>query len=254
MSSKSNVMIHGISGRMGVEIKSIFEHDCPKSFELIGGSSSQTSDDELLSLLSDTEVIIDFSQPEASKKLFRQIKEHGIKDKKVLLCTTGLSTDDLKYIKDITKSQSLTTLRAANTSLGVLALYKSATKLASSLFGHGFDIEIVETHHKRKKDAPSGTAKFLGEGIAEATGAQTVIGHPENDQRAENSIGMHAVRGGGVYGEHEIRFISEFEELTISHRALSRSLFARGSIILAGFIRKKTSGFYEYGDLELSDL
>lgn len=251
---KTKVMIHGISGRMGKEIESIFLTNSPRDLELIGGSSSETSKSELENLIKSSDLIIDFSAPSASIKLFDLLKDNNITGKKILLCTTGLNDSDLSHIRKITTDLSLSTLRAANTSLGVLVLYKTAVNLASSLFTHGFDIELIETHHNQKMDAPSGTAKFLAEGMSDATGCKTQYSHPQTEKRDSSVIGMHAVRGGGVYGEHEIRFISDVEEISISHRALSRSLFAKGSIILSGLLKKKTAGFYEYGDLELNDL
>lgn len=250
----TKVFIYGLSGRMGQEINKIFDDQAPKNLKLIGGSTSKTSESELINRLAESDVVIDFSTTTATLKLFELIKSQNIRNKKVLLCTTGLSEKDLDFIREITASQQLATLRAANTSVGVLMLYKTAMKAAQFLFNYGFDIELVETHHKHKQDAPSGTAKLIADALAEQTKAQLADMHPRSEKRQENVIGVHAVRGGGVYGEHEVRFISEFEEFTISHRALSRTLFAKGAIVLANVIAKKPANFYEYGDLEMEDL
>jgi len=254
MANKIKVMINGISGRMGTEVESMLKNGASNNMELIGGVSLESSREELINLLSKSDLVIDFSSPEGSISLANAIKTNNLTNKKILLCTTGFSDLQISDLKSITKSQKCTMLQAPNTSLGILALYKSACGLASSLFDHGFDIEIVETHHSKKIDAPSGTALFLGDGICNATGATQVLGHPINKKRESNTIGMHAIRGGGVYGEHEIRFLSDHEEITISHRALSRSLFARGAIVLSALLAKQTTGFLEYGDLNLSDL
>lgn len=249
-----HTVIHGSSGRMGAEVASMITKTSFNDFTYLGGIDQSTDKDNYLALLRGAQLFIDFSTPEASLALFENLQKHSIEDKKILLCTTGFSSSQLSQIEDISKKHKLSVMQAPNTSLGVLSLYKVALELASTLVKHDFDIEIVESHHKRKKDAPSGTAKFLADGISKVTNFEQVSAHPRTEPRNPTTVGVHAVRGGGIFGEHEIRFISDVEEVTIMHRALSRSLFAKGALIIARALSKKAPGFYQYGDLELGEL
>ena len=131
----------------------------------------------------------------------------------------------------------------------IYLLMNEVGRIARVLVPAEFDIEIVETHHKRKKDAPSGTALLLARAIQkEFPKASIVTSHPE--LRKPGSIGVHAVRGGGVFGEHEVRFISEHEEITVAHRAFSRALFAHGALNLAEKLHQRsTVGYVTLADL-----
>lgn len=248
-----NVALYGASGKMGKRIQLEIEkqQNGPSISGLIDAETTKT---ERIDILQKSDVVIDFSAAVATEAFFQLIDEEKIKNKKILVCTTGHSGDQLSFIQRVTKENNLSTLLAPNTSVGILILYKTAMNIASATLGFGFDIEITESHHRNKIDHPSGTAKFLASGIENVTGYQTQDGHPSGQKRNEKIIGMHAIRGGGVFGEHHIDFLSEDEQITLTHRAFSRTLFAKGSLILARILSSKTPGFYNYKDLSLSDL
>lgn len=239
---------------MGQGVKKLLDTKNVQGLDLIGGLDANNSEQEVTDLVKKADLIIDFSQPIASLNLFNIISRNNLASKKVLLCTTGFTEAELTIIRNISVQNNITTLKAANTSLGILILHKLALRAAETLFEQDFNIEIIETHHKHKKDAPSGTAKLLADSLAQQLGISTVDQHPRADIREENVIGVHAVRGGGVFGEHEIRFISEDEEICLSHRALSRTLFAKGALVLARVLNKKSPGFYDYDEINLEDI
>jgi Dihydrodipicolinate reductase len=140
------------------------------------------------------------------------------------------------------------------TSLGVLVLKHRSLSLTRILRPHGFDIEICETHHKDKKEAPSGTALMLAKALQTTDQSLSLQGEKRQEKRKSNEIGIHALRGGGVFGEHEINFLGELETLSISHKALDRSLFAKGALVLARWLTNKEPGFYELDELKLEEL
>ncbi len=239
---------------MGQEIQKIVrtgEH----GFALVGGSAEDHSATALAKELSrrDVDVIVDFSAPEGNALLLKAVAASGIKDKKVLIGTTGLSTAALEAWEKAAKAQKLTLLIAPNTSIGVLVGLKAALLAALPLAGLGFDVEIVETHHRAKKDAPSGTAKFFADNIQKTLKGSKVVTDRSGARKA-GEIGVHSIRGGGVFGEHEIRLIGDGEELTISHRAFSRQLFATGALVLARWLTKQQPGRHVLAEIDPADL
>lgn len=238
----ANIWISGLSGRMGQSIVQAAEED-PR-FSIIGGSTEKKTD---LAGLKKADIIIDFSSLEGNAALLKLLQSY--KNKSVLVGTTGLSDKTLKVWSDLAKKNSHKILFAPNTSIGIYLLMNEVGRIAKVLVPAGFDIEIVESHHKRKKDAPSGTALLLAKAIQkELPKAKIVTSH--DGLRTAGSIGVHAVRGGGIFGEHEIRFISEHEEVKISHRAFSRALFASGALNLAEKIHaRKFAGYVTLSDL-----
>lgn len=199
-------------------------------------------------LLAAAELFIDFSLPEASMALAAMVPEAGAKA--IVVATTGLSADQLKVWQKVGEHHRV--LIAPNTSLGVAAAYQMARQLAASLGRDSFDVEISETHHRYKKDAPSGTALFLAEAVCTDGQRQVIV--DRKGERQPGEVGVSALRGGSVFGEHEVRFLSDHEELTISHRAFDRGLFSSGSLALGRWLLARPTGCYHLRDIPLSEL
>lgn len=269
---KYGVWINGSSGRMGLEIqKSLLEDG--KQLRLIGGSSRKFEGAHFhqgkvvtKELLAETwlktasdlriDLLLDFSTLEGNQLLLESIEEaakKGLKNKALLIGTTGLSPAVLKRWQQVACSQQLTLLMAPNTSIGILLTVKAALLAAGITTQMGFDIEIVETHHRMKVDAPSGTAKFIANTLVEnIEGLSLCLNRRGARQRGE--VGVHAVRGGSVFGEHEVRIIGDSEEITISHRAFSRALFAKGALVLSTWLMRQKPGVYGLMDINVQDL
>jgi 4-hydroxy-tetrahydrodipicolinate reductase len=194
------------------------------------------------------DVLVDFSTPAAA--MLRLAECVKLKTAAVI-CTTGLGGRESGKIRDASKKIPL--LQASNTSVGVAALMRAVPELAR-LLGDAYDIEIVETHHRAKKDAPSGTAVSLAERLAGATGrtwpSDFTFGRKGSDKpRGALEIGIHAVRAGGVIGEHTVIFASDDDVITVTHRAGSRDLFARGALRAAEFAARAKPGLYGMNDV-----
>ena len=193
------------------------------------------------------DVLVDFSAPAALGKSLDRATAAGIP---ILIGTTGL--DDLAERRIAAAAEQIPVLRAANTSLGV-ALLADLVERAARVLGPGaWDIEIVEAHHKRKADAPSGTALHLGEAAKRGRG-----GTPEEErgrdgtglERAPGAIGYAAIRGGTVAGDHDVMFLGTNERLILSHRAESRAVFAAGALAAARFLHGQPAGLYTMRDV-----
>jgi 4-hydroxy-tetrahydrodipicolinate reductase len=219
----------------------------PQGKEVTAGALAEALDKYAVDL------VVDFSAPEANVLLFDAMRTSRRKGMAVLLGTTGLTPEQLTRWRDVASAGAHRILVAPNTSIGILLLAKAALLAAGVAAGLAFDVEIVETHHRAKKDAPSGTAKFLAETIA--GGVDDLA--PQYDRRGARragEIGVHAVRGGGVYGEHEVRIIGDSEEICLSHRAFSRSLFAAGALTLGTWLLTRNPGYYNLLDIDVKDL
>lgn len=248
---KHKVWIHGISGRMGRVLKS--ELDKKDSFVLVGGSDNKSTDAEIEAGVKQSQVLIDFSSAEGSLALHGALQKiKALKNLSIVVCSTGLTPEHKQQWQTLTKQHEISVLFAPNTSLGILMLMKSALVVAGLSRHAGFDIEIEECHHKHKKDVPSGTSLFLAETLQSALPGSTLV-NSRKGERKDNEIGIMASRGGGVFGEHRIRFLGEFEEFTLSHRAFSRELFAKGAIVLCEWLLKKKTGVYTLNDISLED-
>ncbi len=200
--------------------------------------------------LNGCDIVIDFSLPEACEVLL----EAAIKTPKPLVIgTTGLSTHQLNLLKQA--SDSMPVLYATNMSLGVALLNKLVYQASAAL--EGFDIEIVEMHHKHKKDAPSGTALTLGESAARGRGLDLdkvrVSGRDGNiGERSEDEIAVMALRGGDIVGRHTVGFYNDGEFIELNHTATSRNTFSKGAIRAASWLADKKAGLYSISDcLEL---
>lgn len=186
------------------------------------------------------DVIIDFSRPSTLEKISAYASENSVP---VVFATTGYSDDQKKIISEL--SAKVPVFFSANMSLGI-SLMKTLIKKAAEVLGDDFDIEIIEKHHNMKADAPSGTALALADAVNEAFGGnkQYMYGRTPQSTKREKEIGIHAVRGGSVVGEHEVGFYGSDEIITVSHSAGSRKIFAVGAIKAAAFIKGKPSGMY----------
>jgi 4-hydroxy-tetrahydrodipicolinate reductase len=205
---------------------------------------------DIKSFLNGCDIVIDFSLPEACEALL----EAAIKTPKPLVIgTTGLSTHQLNLLKEA--SENMPVLYATNMSLGVALLNKLVYQAAAAL--DGFDIEIVEMHHKHKKDAPSGTALTLGESAAEGRGLDLdkvrVSGRDGNiGERTEDEIAVMAIRGGDIVGRHTVGFYNDGEFIELNHTATSRNTFSKGAIRAGAWLADKEPGLYSISDcLEL---
>lgn len=192
------------------------------------------------------DVLVDFSAPAALQASLDRALAAGIP---ILVGTTGL--DDLAGERVAAAAKKIAVLRAANTSLGI-ALLADLVERAAKVLGVEWDIEIAETHHRMKADAPSGTALMLGKAAAHGRGRQLKAERSRDGtglKRAEGAIGFAALRGGSVAGDHDVMFLGPDERLVLSHRAENRMIFARGALAAAGFLIGRPAGLYSMRDV-----
>ena len=168
----------------------------------------------------------------------------------MVLCTTGLSEDQLNHVKEASKVDAV--LRSANMSIGINLLMKTLKEVAPVLAAAGFDIEILEKHHNRKIDAPSGTAIALADAINESLDNSYHCKYDRSSERVARDpkeIGIQAMRGGTIVGEHDIMFAGRDEVITFTHTAYSREIFAKGAVEAAKFLAGKPAGLYDMADV-----
>jgi 4-hydroxy-tetrahydrodipicolinate reductase len=192
------------------------------------------------------DVIVDFSAPAALQASLDRAIGAGVP---ILVGTTGLGEDSDSQI--FKAARQIAVLRAANTSLGV-ALLADLVERAAAVLGDGWDIEIVEMHHRMKADAPSGTALALGEAAASGRGKPLKAERGRDGtglKRGDGAIGFASLRGGTVAGDHDVIFAGPEERLILSHRAESRMIFARGALAAARFLHRKPAGLYSMRDV-----
>ncbi len=243
------ILINGIGGRMGVEIKKMALNGY-RGAEVAAGVDINPMILEGIPCYTDIyevkenfDVIIDFSHHTATKKLLEYAIE---KQKSVILCTTGHDETEKGYIADAAKKIPL--FHSANMSLGVALLCELA-KTAAKTFPDA-DIEIIEKHHNRKLDAPSGTALMLARSIQKIReSAFFVFGRQGQAKREPQEIGIHAIRMGNIVGEHEVIVGTDTQTITLKHEAHSRALFAEGAIAAADFMKDKPAGLYDMNSM-----
>lgn len=192
------------------------------------------------------DVIIDFSHPSALDSIVDYAVRTGTP---AVIATTGLSAEQTEKIHEASKKVPM--FFTANMSLGVSLLTELAQK-AARVLGNDFDIEIIERHHNQKIDAPSGTALMLADAISSQLEGDTKYEydrHSKREKRSKNEIGIHAVRGGTIVGEHEIMFAGNDEIITLSHSARSKQIFAVGAVNAALFLKGKEPGLYTMKEL-----
>ena len=246
-----NIILSGCSGKMGKAITAaVNEND---KCQIIAGFDPYKSSalpysvyESPFDFTGTADVIIDFSHPSATAKLLEFAVARNIA---AVICTTGLSDEQINSVKDA--GQKIPVFYSGNMSLGVNLLIELSKK-ATAVLGNDFDIEIIEKHHNQKIDAPSGTALMIADAISdtlEQNPKYEYDRHSKRMKRNKNEIGIHAVRGGNIVGEHEVIFAGRDEIITLSHSARSKDLFATGAINAALFLANAAPGIYDMGDL-----
>ncbi len=246
-------IMHGCNGHMGQTITSIVKDD--PDIEIVAGIDPYDgikNDYPVFASLKecdvDADVIIDFASAKATDALLDYCEEKGMA---VVLCTTGLSEEQVKRAKEVTTKKAAV-LKSANMSLGINVLMKLLKEAAATFDPAGFDIEIVEKHHNQKVDAPSGTALALADSINEEMGGKFEYVFDRSDRRQKRDrkeLGISAVRGGNIPGDHDVIFAGGDEVITFSHRAYSKAVFAKGAIQAAKFLKGKTAGLYDMSNV-----
>ena len=204
--------------------------------------------DSLEQALANADVLIDFTWPEVT---IGNAEVCGRLGKAMVVGTTGLNQEQRDVISRVAESSPV--VFAPNMSVGVNVCFKLLKDMAKTL-GEGFDVEIVELHHNKKKDSPSGTAVRMGEIVADALDRnynEVANYHREGmcGERSQEEIGMQTVRGGDIVGEHTVYFIGMGERIELTHRAMSRDMFARGAVRAAGWLAEKPVGLYDMQDV-----
>ena len=244
-------IMHGCNGAMGQVISSLAEAD--GEMEIVAGVDLNTERKNGCPVYASLEecpradVIIDFASAKAVDHLLDYCAATGTP---VVLCTTGLSEEQIRRVEETAEKAAV--LRSANMSLGINLLLKLVKEAVRVLAAADFDIEILEKHHNRKLDAPSGTALALADSINEAMESQYHYVYDRSSRRQKRDpkeIGIQSVRGGSIVGEHDVIFAGQDEVITISHTAYSRAIFAKGAVAAAKFLAGKTSGLYDMADV-----
>ena len=235
-----DLLIYGISGHMGRLIEEAAKKD--ENFDNIYGISEDRIEVEPSSLY---DVIIDFSHPSSLDGVINLAKKNKIP---LVIGTTGYSEEQLSRIEELSKEIPI--LKTTNMSLGMNILFSLVEKMAAIL-KDTVDIEVLESHHNRKVDAPSGSAKTIVKSIEKGLGEERKhqYGRSGESKREEGEIGIHSIRAGNIVGFHEASFINELETVKISHEAYDRSVFASGALVAAKFVINKDPGIYTMKDV-----
>ena len=246
------IIMHGCNGHMGQVISDIVEKD-PNAEIVAGidiadqGKNSYPVFTDIDACQVEADAIIDFSSAKAADKLLEYSVERQIP---VVLCSTGLSEEQLAKVEEA--SRKVAVLKSANMSLGINTLLKLVQDAAKVLAAAGFDMEIVEKHHRLKVDAPSGTALALADSLNEAMDNQYHYVYDRSqrrEQRDSKEIGISAVRGGTIVGEHEVIFAGQDEVIEFKHTAYSKAIFGKGAVEAAKFLAGKPAGRYDMSDV-----
>ena len=248
----TKMIMHGCNGRMGHVIVDLVKED--DAIEVVAGVDAfgeSNYDFPVFKSLSEcnveADVIVDFSNASAVPGLLEFCTSRNIP---VVLCSTGLSQDQLDLVKEA--SAKVAVLKSANMSVGVNALMKVLKEVSPLFAAAGFDIEIVEKHHNQKLDSPSGTAIALADSINESLENSYEYVYDRSTRREKRpvkEIGISAVRGGTIVGDHDVIFAGHDEVVTVSHRAYSRAIFGKGAIEAAKFLAGKGPGMYDMADV-----
>lgn len=246
------IIMHGCNGHMGQVISGIVEKD-PDAEIVAGidiadqGKNSYPVFTDIDACQVEADAIIDFSSAKATDKLLEYSAARQIP---VVLCSTGLSQEQLAKVEETSRKAAV--LKSANMSLGINTLLKLVQDAAKVLAAAGFDMEIVEKHHRLKLDAPSGTALALADSINEAMDNQYHYVYDRSqkrEKRDDKEIGISAVRGGTIVGEHEIIFAGQDEVIEFKHTAYSKAIFGKGAVEAAKFLAGKPAGRYDMSDV-----
>ncbi len=244
------IMVNGCNGKMGQIVCDLIEQD--KDMVLKAGFDKNITGefafpvfDKIENIKEKPDVIIDFSVPMATLNILEYACKFGVP---IVIATTGFSAEQERKIIDYSKKIPI--FKSANMSFEIMVMKKLVSWLAPLL--KGSDIEITETHHNRKIDAPSGTAQMLADTINESLGNTLHCEynrHDKHEKRDKNEIGMNSIRGGNIVGEHSVQFFGDFETFEIKHTSYSRNVFAEGAIKAAQFIVKQKPGLYSMDDM-----
>lgn len=248
----TKIIMLGCNGRMGQMITDMVKQD--DECTIVAGIDIVDNRDNgypVYTKLADCDVeadaIIDFT----SATDFESRMDYAVdKQIPIIECSTGLSEEQMDYLKKA--SEKVAVLKSANMSLGINLLMKLLKEAAVKLAGDGFDVEIVEKHHNQKLDAPSGTALALADSINEAMDDRYEYIYDRSQvrqKRDKKELGISAVRGGTIVGEHEVIFAGTDEVITFKHTAYSRAVFAKGSITAAKYLKGKAAGLYDMSDV-----
>lgn len=246
-----NIILYGCNGAMGrVMTETALSDDGITIVAGVDADTTKHADYPVYSTLGEcpqADVVIDFSVAKAVDGVLSYCEKTKTP---AVLCTTGLSDEQQARVEELTKTCAV--LRSANMSVGVNLLLKILKEAAPVLAAAGFDIEIVEKHHNQKLDAPSGTAVALADAINEAEdGAYTYVYDRSQvrQKRGAKELGISAVRGGTIVGDHDVIFAGTDEVLTFEHRAYSRAVFGKGAVQAAKFLAGKPAGRYDMSDV-----
>lgn len=237
------VIVNGAMGRMGQQVCHLLKEGpftLAAAVDRLGG-------EKIYSCLSDytgpADVVVDFSHHTSVEELTEYCVQRGLP---LVAATTGYTPEELDHLE--TAAQKIPVFQSYNMSVGV-ALLARLVRQAAAIFG-GCDVEIVEAHHNRKADAPSGTALMLADVVkSQRPEAEYVCGRSGQHKRQPNEIGIHALRMGNVVGEHEVIFSTDTQTISLKHQAHDRALFAEGALTAAGFLIHQSAGFYHMEDL-----
>lgn len=248
----TKIIMHGCNGHMGQVVTAICAAD--EACEIVAGIDIVDNRENGYPVFTDidacdveADVIIDFAAAVAVDKLLDYAVNRQIP---VVLCTTGLSPKQLTKVQEASKRIAI--LKSANMSLGINTLLKLLKDAANVFAPAGYDIEIVEKHHNQKLDAPSGTALALADSINEARNNEYEYIYDRSQvrrKREKKELGISAVRGGTIVGEHEVIFAGVDEVIEFRHTAYSKSVFAKGAVEAAKFLAKQEVGMYDMSDV-----
>ena len=249
----TNIILSGCSGRMGEAISKMLEGHT--SAKIVAGIDVNTDTpaktfgfpvyQNIADFPGKADVIVDFSHHSAISSLLDYAKANKLP---IVVCTTGHTEDERALMRDAAKE--IAVFASGNMSIGI-NLMLELCRMAAKVLGEGFDVEIVEKHHNKKLDAPSGTAIMIADAISkEREDTQYVYDrHSTRRERDPSEIGIHSVRGGTIVGEHEAIFAGTNEVITISHSAASREIFAAGAVRAAIYMKGKNAGAYNMSDV-----
>lgn len=245
-------IMHGCNGKMGQVITELVRGD--EALEIVAGVDTYRGIENEYPVFEtiaacdvEADVVIDFSNAAAVDRLLDYCAKKKLP---VILCTTGLSEEQLWKVEETAKKTAV--LKSANMSLGINMLFDLLGQAAKILAPAGFDIELVEKHHNLKVDAPSGTALALADAVNSALGNKyeyTCDRTQERRRRDKYEIGLSAVRGGTIVGEHEVIFAGADEVIEFKHTAYSKAVFGKGAVEAAKYLAGKSAGLYDMGDV-----
>lgn len=249
----TNILLSGCGGRMGEAVRKLISERGDATViagidvnpASVGTASGFPVYQSITEFSDKADVIVDFSHHTALPALLDYAVKTGTP---LVVCTTGHTDDELAAMREA--SGKVAVFFSGNMSIGI-NLMMELCRRASAVLGTSFDVEIVEKHHNKKLDAPSGTALMLADAIKDTREESEYVydRHSVRRQRSSDEIGIHSVRGGTIVGEHEVIFAGNNEVITISHSAMSREIFAAGAVRAAAFLVGKPAGMYNMSDV-----